>query len=59
MNKPRILVVHNRYQLAGGEDAVVDAEIELLRRNGHAVETYLRGNHELSDMTSFNAFAQS
>lgn len=59
MNKPRILVVHNRYQLAGGEDAVVDAEIELLRRNGHAVEAYLRDNHELSDMTSFNAFAQS
>jgi hypothetical protein len=32
MNQPRVLVVHNRYQLAGGEDAVVDAEIELLRR---------------------------
>ena len=59
MNKPRILVVHNRYQLAGGEDAVVDAEIALLRYNGHTVEAYLRDNHELTDMTAFNAFAQS
>jgi glycosyltransferase involved in cell wall biosynthesis len=59
MSKLRILVVHNRYQLAGGEDAVVDAEIELLRRNGHAVEAYLRDNRELRDMNAFNAFAQS
>lgn len=59
MNQPRVLIVHNRYQLAGGEDAVVDAEIELLRRNGHPVEAYLRDNHELGDMTALNAFAQS
>jgi glycosyltransferase involved in cell wall biosynthesis len=59
MSRLRILVVHNRYQLAGGEDAVVDAEIALLRRNGHAVEAYLRDNHELRDMNPFNALAQS
>jgi glycosyltransferase involved in cell wall biosynthesis len=59
MSRLRVLVVHNRYQLAGGEDAVVDAEIALLRRNGHAVEAYLRDNHELRDMNPFNALAQS
>jgi len=59
MSELRILVVHNRYQLAGGEDAVVDAEIDLLRRNGHVVEAYLRDNHELRDMKPINAFAQS
>jgi len=58
MSKLRILVVHNRYQLAGGEDAVVDAEIDLLRRNGHAVEAYRRDNHELNDMNALNALAQ-
>lgn len=59
MSALRILVAHNRYQLAGGEDAVVDAEVELLRRNGHAVETYIRNNDELRDMNAVNAFAQS
>jgi len=59
MSPLRILVVHNRYQLAGGEDAVVDAEIALLRRKGHAVEAYLRDNHELRHMNPFNALAQS
>ena len=27
----RVLIVHNAYQLRGGEDSVVDAELELLR----------------------------
>ena len=34
----RILFVHNRYQQAGGEDRVVQAESALLRARGHAVE---------------------
>lgn len=33
----RILVVHNSYQLKGGEDAVVENEVELLQSNGHEV----------------------
>jgi glycosyltransferase involved in cell wall biosynthesis len=33
----RILVAHNRYRSAGGEDAAFDAEVALLRRQGHAV----------------------
>ena len=44
MNPSRILVVHNRYQQRGGEDAVVDAEVALLRRHGHEVGTYIRAN---------------
>jgi glycosyltransferase involved in cell wall biosynthesis len=59
MSKPRILVVHNRYQLPGGEDTVVDAEIGLLQRNGHEVEAYLRNNHELQEMKPIDAFSQS
>jgi glycosyltransferase involved in cell wall biosynthesis len=59
MSKPRVLVVHNRYQLPGGEDAVVDAEVDLLRRRGHAVETYLRGNDELRKMNRMEAFTQA
>jgi len=59
MRLPRVLVVHNRYQFAGGEDAVVDAEVALLRANGHEVETYMRDNHELSDIGALDAFTQA
>jgi glycosyltransferase involved in cell wall biosynthesis len=45
----KILFVHNAYQQAGGEDAVVRAEVALLRRNGHTVRTYWRSNVELND----------
>jgi glycosyltransferase involved in cell wall biosynthesis len=34
----RILVAHNRYKYAGGEDSVMAAEVAMLRRFGHEVE---------------------
>lgn len=40
----RILIAHNRYQIGGGEDAVVRDEIDLLRRHGHRVELLEEGN---------------
>lgn len=36
----KILQVHNYYQQGGGEDVVVQAERELLQRNGHEVSFY-------------------
>ncbi|MBV6623407.1 MAG: glycosyltransferase [Rivularia sp. (in: Bacteria)] len=33
----KLLLLHNRYQLAGGEDRVVQAEKRLLEANGHEV----------------------
>jgi glycosyltransferase involved in cell wall biosynthesis len=59
MKAPRVLFVHNRYRLPGGEDAVVDAEIELLKNRGHEVEIYIRDNHELEGMRPFDALAQT
>src|SRR5215831_3715728 len=44
----RILLVHNAYQHKGGEDAVVEAELELLHAYGHRVELYSRDNYELA-----------
>ena len=41
---PRVLVVHNRYQIRGGEDVVVDREVAALRRAGIAVETVFLDN---------------
>jgi glycosyltransferase involved in cell wall biosynthesis len=36
----RVLQLHTRYRQPGGEDAVVRAEAELLRRSGHEVVQY-------------------
>lgn len=43
----RILLIHNRYLQAGGEDAVVRDELALLRAAGHEVQLYERSNEEL------------
>lgn len=43
----KIVIVHNAYQHAGGEDAVVRAEVDLLRQEGHKVSEYLRHNDEI------------
>lgn len=40
----RILLVHNRYQLSGGEDGVFKAELDLLRQHGNEVTTYIENN---------------
>jgi len=46
----RVLIVHNAYQQAGGEDSVVADEVALLKRKGHDVFEMRRDNHELSGM---------
>ena len=42
-------MIHNEYQQRGGEDAVVEAEAQLLTENGHTVVRYRRKNDELED----------
>lgn len=46
-NSVRVLIAHNAYQHRGGEDSVVEAEMDLLRRHGHAVEIYTRHNDDI------------
>lgn len=45
-----ILVVHNKYQQRGGEDAVVEAEVELLARAGHVINVAVVSNDEVSGL---------
>jgi glycosyltransferase involved in cell wall biosynthesis len=52
-------MVHNAYQQRGGEDAVVDAEIKLLRSYGHKVVEYRRSNEELNKMSRSSAALQT
>lgn len=44
-----ILIIHNYYQFAGGEDTVVAQDAELLRKHGHRVFIYKRNNTELKE----------
>lgn len=52
MKSFNILIVHNYYQIPGGEDSVVLSEKELLEQHGHNVLLYTRNNKELTTMTS-------
>lgn len=47
----RILLVHNYYQIPGGEDTVVANEKKLLEERGHEVFLYTRDNGELKRMS--------
>lgn len=42
-----ILVLHNAYRQQGGEERVVEIEVEMLRRAGHRVHLEMVSNHEL------------
>ena len=49
--KQNILIVHNYYQIPGGEDTVVANEMKLLKKYGHKVFLYSRNNAELRQMS--------
>lgn len=55
----KILLIHNAYQQAGGEDAVVRAETALLRSRGHEVLAYERSNDELQGRPMLQAGIQA
>ncbi|MBZ5577654.1 MAG: glycosyltransferase family 4 protein [Acidobacteriia bacterium] len=55
MRPAKILVLHNRYQQAGGEDGVYAHEVQLLRRNGHQVIEYLENNEGLDETNAFRS----
>ncbi len=52
-----ILIVHNYYQIPGGEDTVVANEKKLLEDNGHKVMLYSRDNSELNRLSFFRKLA--
>lgn len=52
-HKFKILMVHNYYQIPGGEDTVVANEMQMLKKYGHYVVFYNRNNSELNEMSKF------
>jgi len=49
MKKQKVLLVHNFYQIGGGEHTVFENELKLLQENGHQVFAYTRSNDELKE----------
>lgn len=56
---PSVLLVHNRYQQPGGEDAVVQSEAALLESRGHRVLRHERHNEELHGLPRWRGAAQA
>jgi len=49
MRQLSVLVIHNQYQQPSGEDVVVRAETEMLRRAGHRVVSFIRNNAAIAE----------
>jgi glycosyltransferase involved in cell wall biosynthesis len=45
-----VVLAHNRYQRAGGEDAAVEADAALLESHGHRVVRFERDNKDIANM---------
>jgi glycosyltransferase involved in cell wall biosynthesis len=52
---PRVLVVHNRYRIHGGEERAVDLQVAALRRAGIAHETFFRDSVEVGQLHAARA----
>jgi len=53
----KIILVHNSYREAGGEDVVFESEKRLLERAGHRVIPYVRSNMELQNASFLDRIA--
>lgn len=47
----KILFVHNFYQITGGEESVLRAEVQLLQDHGHEVRTLTEDNKSIQQMS--------
>ncbi|WP_028535730.1 glycosyltransferase family 4 protein [Paludibacterium yongneupense] len=59
MSPVRVLLVHNAYQQAGGEDAVVASEAAMLRRFGHEVALLTRHNDDIAAIGRLSLLRQT
>lgn len=54
-----VLVLHNRYAYAGGEDEAFASEVALLRKYGHSVFTFMQDNRDLAQLSQWSAGVRS
>ena len=55
----RILSIHNRYKIRGGEEEVFEAEAQLLREHGHEVDEYVKDNEQLASLSGLTTAAKT
>lgn len=55
----RILMMHSHYAQRGGEDAVFEAELEMLRAHGHEVRTHEVSNELMVRLTPVQAASRT
>lgn len=55
----RILSVHNRYQIRGGEDECHEAEVQLLKERGHQVDVYEESNDRVAALSKVQLVAKT
>ena len=55
----RILSVHNRYQIRGGEDECQEDEVKLLQERGHQVDVYEESNDQLATLGAFQTVTKT
>jgi len=49
----KVLFIHNYYRQRGGEDLSFESDVELLRNQGHEVQTFERHNDDIVDRKRF------
>lgn len=47
----KILILFNRYEYRGGEDTYVDNLVELLKKDGRQVKTYIKDSRKIKSLT--------
>jgi glycosyltransferase involved in cell wall biosynthesis len=58
MTDPRVLVVHNRYRVHGGEERAVDLQVAALRRAGIPHQTFFRDSAEAGRVRAARALVR-
>jgi glycosyltransferase involved in cell wall biosynthesis len=58
MTDPRVLVVHNRYRIHGGEERAVDLQVAALRRAGIPHDTFFRDSAEAGKLRAARALVR-
>ena len=55
----KIILAHNFYQQAGGEDVVFNLEKELLKNNHHEIYEYTEDNQRIGELNRFSLLTQT
>ena len=55
----KVLMLHNRYRVPGGEDGVFDAERALLTSRGHQIAAWIEDNHGINDASAWRVGFQA